>query len=223
MNLLYFNWTPILIPFVFGILRYRKLDPALRILFLFVTYGTFNEFFGLYLRYVLWLKNTMPQANVYYMVEFLFLGLYYRQQLKNRFKSWIFLLIIALFELVSLASLLFFSSWHEYPALLQTISKIFLIGFSLLYFFKVMDEAKIQNLWKEPAIYINVAVLIYYSGNLFFSLMFNLILDYSREFSRITVQYWSVLNTVFYCLIAIGFWQVKASDKKQLSGAGVKI
>jgi len=223
LNLLYFNWSPILLPFIVGILRYCNLEPALKILFVFVIYGTSNELFGLYLRYVLWLKNTMPQLNVYNMVEFLLLGLYYRQQLKDRFKSWILLLIIALFEMVSLTNLLFISSWYEYPALMETVSKIFLIGFSLLYFIKIMDEAKIQNLWKEPAIYINVAVLIYYSGNLFFSLMFNLILEYSTEFSRLTVISFSILNAIFYVLIALGFWHVKASDKKLLSRAAVKI
>ncbi|MFV0266209.1 MAG: hypothetical protein ACK5HT_03635 [Draconibacterium sp.] len=222
MNLLYFNWTPILIPFIVGIVKFRNLDTALRILFLFVAMGTVNELVGLYLRYVVCLKNTMPQGNVYYLGEFLLLGLYYRQLLKDRFRSWVFLIIISLFITVSLVNLVLFKSWFEYPAVLQTVSKIFLMGFSLLYFYKVMDEAKIENLWKEPVIYINVAVLVYYAGNLFYSLLFNLILEYSRTFSRITVQYFSILNAVFYFLIVIGFWQVKASGKKQLSGAGVK-
>ncbi len=159
----------------------------------------------------------MPQGNVYYLGEFLLLGLYYRQLLKDRFKSWVFLIIISLFITASLVNLLLFKSWFEYPAVLQTVSKIFLMGFSLLYFYKVMDEAKIRNLWKEPTIYINVAVLVYYSGNLFFSLLFNLILEYSREFSRITMHYFSLLNALFYVLIALGFWRAKSSRKQQLA------
>jgi len=193
------------------------MDVALKILFFFVVYGTANEIFGLYLRYVLEAKNTMLPGNIYYLLEFIFLGYYYRQLLKDRFKPWIFVAIVFAFVTVSLSNLVVFNSWHEYPALLQTISKIFFIGFCLLYFYKVMDDAKIQNLWKEPTIYINVAILIYYAGNLFFSLMFNLILEYSRAFSRLTVLYFSILNALFYVLIAMGFWQVNNEKSGQSS------
>lgn len=68
-----------------------------------------------------------------------------------------------------------------------------------------MDEAKIENLWKEPTVFVNVAVLVYYSGNLFFSLLFNVILEYSRAFSKMTVVYYSILNALFYFLIAYSF------------------
>ncbi|WP_163323045.1 hypothetical protein [Draconibacterium mangrovi] len=70
-----------------------------------------------------------------------------------------------------------------------------------------MTEARILNLWKEPLIFLNLAVLIYYAGNLFYSLLFNLILDYSREFAKITNYYFVGLNTLFYILVAIGFWK----------------
>ncbi|WP_303923568.1 hypothetical protein [Draconibacterium sediminis] len=68
-----------------------------------------------------------------------------------------------------------------------------------------MVEAKIMSLWDEPLIWINGALLIYYSGNLFFTVLFNLILEYSREFSKITVVSFSVILTLFYVLVTIGF------------------
>ncbi len=217
MNLVVFNWTPILLPFVIGWLNYRAFDRSLRILFFFVVYGTVNEVISLILRSGLHLQNTMPVSNLYYMVEFIFLGLFYREVLKEKFHPAIFVMIIFLFEAASIINLLFFQSLYEYPSAMQAISKIVLISFTLLLFYKIMDEARIQNLWKEPLVYINVAVLVYYSGNLFFSVMFNLILEYSRAFSKITTYYFSILNTLFYVLIALGFWRVKSSRKRQLA------
>jgi len=223
LNLVVFNWTPILLPFVIGWVNYRAFDRSLRILFFFVVYGTVNEVISLILRSVVHLQNTMPVSNLYYMMEFIFLGLFFREVLKERFHQAIFVVIIFLFEAASIINLLFFQTIYEYPSAMQAVSKIILISFTLLLFYKIMDEARIQNLWKEPLVYINVSVLIYYSGNLFFSIMFNLILEYSRAFSKITTYYLSILNAIFYVLIALGFWYVKANGKKQLSGAGVKI
>ncbi|MFV0590335.1 MAG: hypothetical protein ACK5M7_03045 [Draconibacterium sp.] len=205
MSFTVYNWTPILIPLVIGACRYSSLDRPARILFYFVVYGTTNELLGFVLRFIVRVHNTMPLSNLYFMSEFLLLGLLYRELLKDRYPSSAFIGIILLFELASIVNLLFFQSLYEYPSLLQTISKIFLIGFSLLYFYKIMDEAKIENLWKEPTVFVNVAVLVYYSGNLFFSLLFNVILEYSRAFSKMTVVYYSILNALFYFLIAYSF------------------
>lgn len=79
-----------------------------------------------------------------------------------------------------------------------------------------MTEANIERLGQEPLIYINIAVLIYYSGNLFFSLLFNLLLEYSKEFSKLTTYYYVAIVTLFYILIAIAFWK---TDKQKKEGS----
>ncbi len=75
-----------------------------------------------------------------------------------------------------------------------------------------MLEAKIMKLADEPLIWINTALLIYFTGNLFFYILFNVILEASRAFSKITVQYYSGLMALFYILIAIGFFKAKKSN-----------
>jgi hypothetical protein len=74
-----------------------------------------------------------------------------------------------------------------------------------------MVEAKIMSLWDEATIWINGALLIYYSGNLFFTVLFNVILEYSREFSKITVISFSVILALFYALVTVGFWKAGRS------------
>ena len=69
-----------------------------------------------------------------------------------------------------------------------------------------MVEAKIRNLSKEPLIWVNTAILIYYTGNLFYYILFDLFLDYSHEFLKSIGVYFFTLNTLFYILIAIGFY-----------------
>jgi hypothetical protein len=49
-------------------------------------------------------------------------------------------------------------------------------------------------------------MLIYYTGNLFYYILFNLFLDYSPEFLKSIGVYFYVLNALFYILIAVGFY-----------------
>lgn len=202
------NWVSILIPFFIGIYRYRNFNKKLRLVFYFVVFGTITEIATRIIIY-LGVTNTMPVTHFYFMFEFFILGLFYSHILKDILHKRAVIILIVLFEAYCLINTLFLQSIYEYPAVPYSLSKIFLVGFTILFFYKVMIQASVPNLWKEPLIYINIAILIYYSGNLFYSLLFNLILDYSREFSKITVYYFGLLMTLFYILIAIGFWKAK--------------
>ena len=42
-ELIKLRWTVIIIPFIVGLYNYGKLDKALKYLFYFVAYGTFNQ------------------------------------------------------------------------------------------------------------------------------------------------------------------------------------
>ncbi|QIA07239.1 hypothetical protein [Draconibacterium halophilum] len=210
MKYIMINWVSILIPFFIGIYRFSHFNKALRLVFYFVVFGTITEIVTRIFIY-LGVTNTMPVILLYLMVVFFILGLFYSLILEDILRKRLVIILIILFELYCLVNTIFLQSIYEYPALPQSISKIILVGFSILFFYKVMTEARIPNLWKEPLIYINLAILIYYAGNLFYSLLFNLILDYSREFSKITVYYSDLLMTLFYVLIAIGFWK---ADRK---------
>ena len=70
-----------------------------------------------------------------------------------------------------------------------------------------MVEAKIKSISQEPMIWINTAVLLYFSGNLFFNILFSIILETSRDFSKFTTYFIVWLTAAFYLLIAIAFWK----------------
>ncbi len=207
------NWVSILIPFFIGIYRYRQFNKNLRFVFYFVIFGTITE---IVTRIIIYsgATNTLPVTHFYLMIEFLILGLFYTHVLQDIIRKRVMLGIIILFEIYCLINTLFLQSIFEYPSIPQSVSKLLLVGFSILFFYKTMIETSVPNLWKEPLIFINIAILVYYSGNLFYSLLFNLILEYSREFSKITQYYFAGLMTLFYILIAIGFWKANKQMKQ---------
>ena len=212
------NWlslwrvSPVLIPFIVGCVNYKYLG-KLRYLFYFVTYGVANEIAG---RVLLGLgaQNTQPKSHLYTLVAFALLCLFYQKVFDNFIsKKWFYRLII-FFLVFYTINLLYFETIFEYPSIPSSILAIVIVTFSILYYYKVMVDAKIEELSKEPMVWINTGILIYYTGNLFRYILFNLFLDYSEEFLRSIGVYFFILNGLFYVLIAIGFWKVKPTRSK---------
>lgn len=209
VNFIYFNWISILIPFIVGLFVFGDFDKNLKIIFIFVCFGTLNEVVTRLLIGLTEVHNTMPLLHLYGIVSFVLLFVFYYDIIGNYINPRVFIILSLLFAVCWIVNSIFIQSIYEFPAMLSSLGDILIILLSIIYFYKIMLEAKIIKLAGEPLIWINAAILIYYAGNLFFYVLFNLILEYSREFSKITVIYFSVLNTLFYLLIAIGFSKVK--------------
>lgn len=215
MKFIYFNWTPILVPFFIGLFKFRHFDKNLKLVFLFVCFGTFTEVVSRLLMLLAGVSNTMPINNLYGIGSFVLLFLLYFYVLGDFVNKRIFTLLSIIFTFYWIVDTLFIQSDFIFSSFPRAIGQIFVIILAILYYYKVMVEAKIVKLADEPFIWINTAILIYYTGTLFFYILFNLILEYSREFSKITVYYFSILNALFYILIAIGF--LKAGKTKAIN------
>jgi hypothetical protein len=199
----------ILVPFFIGIIRLKRLKKETLYVFWFVAFGVANEFTGFLSIWFEMAHKTMPKRHLYTFVSFLLLGLFYNSMLRGFFrKNWI-LRIVVLFEVYFLINSFFIRGIYEYPGLARSISIFILVLFSIVYFYKTMVEAKLKSLSKEPLVWFNTAILIYYSGSLFFNILFDLIFDYSKEFGNLTFFYFRILNVLFYSLLAIGFWKIK--------------
>jgi len=202
--------VPIIIPFVVGIINYRKLNSGQRWLLAFVGYGVANEISSEILIY-LELPVPMIKRYLYTFVTFPFLGLFYDYYFRLYFrKRWI-LVVVVLFESYYITNALFIRNINEFPALANSFGAIIIVVFAILYFYKIMDEARILKLSSEPMVWINTSILIYYSGILFFYILFNIMYKYSPEFGKLTFVYVGIQNVIFYTIIAFGFGKVKPS------------
>lgn len=192
-----------------GLLVYRKLDKKLLFLFSFVCIAFLTE--SILTILISCGKDTLAGVHIYAPLEFLLISLMYLFYFRayGRF-SWIRILIIV-FLVFSVLNPIFFQDLYDFSNT-RAYSSLLLTFFSILFFYNALIEVDIYQLWKDPMIWVNTAVLLYFAGNFFFFLLFAFILDYSREFSKITLRYFSVLNAIFYLLIAIGFW--KAGKQK---------
>ena len=166
----YLSQAVIIIPFVIGIVKYQYLDTGLKYLFWFVAYGVANEVSGEILGYFDLNHRMMPKRHLYTFVSFLLLGLFYNSVLKGFFRRNLILCIVTLFEIYFVINSFFIRGIFEYPGFARSLSIIILVLFSILYFHKIMVEGKLKSLSREPLIWINTAIPIYFSGSLFFNI-----------------------------------------------------
>lgn len=202
--ILIYNLTIISIPFIIGLLSFKKLNIALKYILLFVTVGVITEIWSAIV-IKMHFDNTLYTSHFYGFFSFITLGIFYGHILKGFIKqNWIVAINI-LYLVYFLINSLFVQGIDEYPSNALPIGSLIILTYSILFFLKVMTEAKIKNLFAEPLIWINGALLIYNSSKLFFSVLFNLLLDHSREFSLFTVLVFLGFNGLLYLMISVGF------------------
>jgi hypothetical protein len=204
------NFTALIV----GIVVFRDFKKEIKPVFYFVAFGAFTETFSrLFMHFVM--KNAMPIGHFYFPVAFLLAGWFYIQILKNFIKPVFLIVTIALFEIYAIINSVFIQSLFEYASLEFSIGSILLFMFSVAFFIKVMVESKISNLAREPLIWINTAFLIYYTVNFFYHSLYNLRIDASKEVTQIAVQFFFVMNFLFYFLITIAFLICKKKSVKK--------
>lgn len=208
---LYGNLIVVLFAALVGILQYKFIRPKLNYIFLYVCVSSVTQL-AITLFYFAGFKRNLPALHFYLLFEFALISLFYLRHLDNYInRKWIYF-ISSVFIIYSVINSIFIQNITDYPNIPRAIEALILIVFSLIYFNKVLIEAKISALTKEPLIWINLAVLIYFSGNFVYHIMFNMILEYSRETARMIGILFTLLNIIYYILIAIGFWKAGAAD-----------
>lgn len=199
-----YTWYIILVPFIVGIINFKNLNKSHKFLFWFITAGVFTEFTSRTLKKVFLIKNNMPLGHLYISLSFLFLSLFYLLELEKFINKKITALIIVLFELFCLLNIVILNNHMSFPSIPGAISALLLTAFAILLFAGIMRETKIKKLSESSLIWINSAVLLYFSSNFFYYTLYNIILSFSREFSIFTINLFAVINVIFYMLLTVG-------------------
>lgn len=205
----------IYIAIIIGAFKFKYLSKEIRIIYYFVLLGGATELFtDLYKAYIA--RNTGPIGHFYMVSSILIIGLFYRKALAGYIKNIIIDVSIVLFLLGAIINLIFIQDLNDFPNIIGSIGALMLVIFAILLFARIMTEAKIINLWKNPLVLINIAILFYYAGNFFYFILFNLDVEFSNDFALQVLKYYCVLNGAFYIFAAVIFYKSKQFEKISL-------
>lgn len=208
--LIKYNWVIIFLPLFLGIYSFSTFQKGTKYIFHFVVFGTLVEIIthaGIY--WFDFIQNSFPIGHFYVTVSLLFVGFFYLHELDGFVNKKLIAGTIILFLLFGVINAVFIQGIYSFPSNSGAIGALILIFFSVLLYAKIMSEANIKRLYDSPVIWFNSAILIYFTANFFFYILFNIILDNSVEFVKQTILIFKIFNTIFYVLIAIGFWKSK--------------
>jgi len=193
-----------LIALLAGIYSYKYLDKKLKLLFYYAIVGFCTEFL-IWFSLKLGVKNNTPGLHFYIMFEFLIWAAFYTSCLKGFIHKKYMLIVTITFIVYCIINTLFIQELKSYPHT-RMIEDLLIIFFAILLYAKIMIEAKIENLFRSPLIWINTAVLLYFAGNFFHNVVFVYMLVVDQAFLKTTAIYiFGLFNFLYYCGIAAGF------------------
>lgn len=148
---------------------------------------------------------------IYTPIEFILFTLFYKHFFDSIRKSSIHYLLIFLFLSLTIFDIFYVNDLLMINNFSPSIESIVFIIYSLLAFFFIMNRLMYPNLLNTSFFWINIAILIYFAGNLFLFLFSNHLQKNNWAQYLAVYNIHSVTNIIYYILITIGFW--KAAHK----------
>jgi len=208
----YLKYLATLPPLLAGIILFSRFNKGLRWLFYFVCFGTVMQLAS---RIVVMLGHVnVPMMHLYVPLKFLFFSIFYAFYLDGFLSRRVIYAVAALFITFSVINTIFIQSLFEYNSYVRAIGSLLLSVYCIVYFLKVMSDMQIKKPSREPMVWINTGALFYFSGSFFVFILSNLILNHSREWSLVAWRINSILMTMFYLSMAVGF--VMTRKKQQV-------
>lgn len=200
----------IVLPLAVTFWRFRYLNKVKTLLLLLLLISAFISTIAR----ILWTlgQNNLFLLHYYTVLEFcgwisIFYFLFEGQKMKR------FLLSTAVgFIIFAIFNSIFWQSLDTFNSNSRSLESVILIGFSILYYFKLFRERKILQLERSAPFWINAAVLLYFSSSFLLFGFSNLLLNLSSYKIKEVWGIHGVFLIIHYSLITIGIW-VKSNQK----------
>ncbi len=208
---------PPLIVVLIGLYRFRYIRSQYLLIFIFVSFSCFTEIFSRIA--ISWFKvTTLPALHFYIIIEFLLLSLFYWKMLAGFINKIFFWSVFVLFESYAIINPFFIQELFVYPNFVRAIGSLIILFFAILFFMKIMTEAKVLRLANEPAVWINMAFILYLTPFFFYNILFNALLENNRTLLTQIVNMNGLFLVIENCLIAVGFWKAWRPEMSTLKG-----
>lgn len=207
----------LIVPILMGIMNVKRLkESPLMIVFVYCLIYSVFEIIGWY--YALnHLQNHFLFNLVSYFDILVWGLLYYLLLDKLIIKRIIIFLVMITLILIFWSHFGTGRDFNRMDSFALSIGSISLMAMSLLFFYQLLNNLDIKNIFIYPFFWINVAVLIYFSGS-FFSFIFAEYIAFSPDKSVTRYMGISAILLFFHRIfLAIGLWFSKTPIQSNLS------
>jgi hypothetical protein len=155
---------------------------------------------------LLWLMkhNNLPLLHLYTIAEFLMVSWFYSIILKDFVPARLILAVCIAFVVFAVLNSIFIQSWFTFNTFPRSVESLWIIGLSLITYYKMLSELKIRKMERSPVFWINTGFFVYFSGALFLFSLSNYILSLNH---RLNIYIWTIhaiLSILLYLFIFLG-------------------
>lgn len=148
--------------------------------------------------------NTYPLGNAFFLIQSIIFALIFGDVLKIKTVSYI---IAATYGVIFGVNFFFIQGPFILNSYSHSVSSVIFIFLSLIYFRHLLIKLPVAYVERMPMIWINISVLIYYSGNLFLFILNNYFTNGDDGNQRVMWIIHNLLNIVKNLLFLIAIWQ----------------
>lgn len=197
------------IPLLVGLIRFRSLNSAQRLLLAVLVLGAFTEWFSIWIMEAAGWPNNNPVSHFYTIFEFaLFVSVFYFGVLDLLTQQQYLSLLIG-FTLIEIANMLFFQNLWQPNSLTRSLESILLIGLALWYYHLTLQRLDTPSLGQSFAFWYASTILLYFVANLLLFIYLSPIIGINWEdevdvsIFRVIWSMFTFMNLIMYLLFTI--------------------
>jgi hypothetical protein len=192
-----------LVAFFYGVLKIRSFSLELKLLLVLTGVSFACDMGAVYHKELNIGVNYFSDA--YRLAEFVLLLMIYYIAFKNP-RRLIPFIGLALFYVMFLAYNVVYVQREKINTYTLIVLAAVFIVFAVLYFYKVMKDRPTQELHRLPMFWINVAVLVYFAGNLFLWIIVHYLVTVLKNDLIVYWSFHNVLSMIKNFLYAAAFY-----------------
>jgi hypothetical protein len=204
---IFFEYAPwaVFIPWLLALLSLQGYTPALKTVFYYLTLAVCTHL----LSFILWKlkKNNLPVLHVYTVLEYLVLLRFYYLVLKSFIPGTVFIALVVIFPLFSIADSLFIENIHSFNTYSRSVEALIFIFLSVCWFVKSVSDPETNENTNRPLNHIAGGLLIYFAGSVVLFSFRDLISQFTRSFLMNVWSLHTLLLFLMYILITTGLWK----------------
>lgn len=191
---------------IIAVIRIRHLTESLRFVGLFIGLAILGELVSYITGRVLHMRN-LHILHVYTILEFNTIALFYFAFFGYFYPRTLVPGLMIGFTVLAILNSLFLQSLSGYNTYARGLEAVLIIGFSVMAYYKMLNELSTKRLDRNPFFWINTGFLLYFAGSLFFLILSNALLVKSDRTLILTVfGLHAMLMVAMHLLIGIGLW-----------------
>ncbi len=195
----------VLVPIGTGLIHRKYAGKALKVIWYYLLLdGSANILASLLADFKI---RNLPVLHIFTIFEFLMLGYFYLLILLDKTIRLVIKYLMIIFPLFCIVNFLFFQSIYNFNTNTRPVEALIIIACSLAYLAETND---LEIKWSiNPVNWINIGILLYFSGALFIFAFSNLAIGHeSKKDFLINTLMWNIHATlvlIMYLLFAVGF------------------